>query len=292
MAHTIVAGLDDSVPGRAAVDWAAERAVVSGGRLTLVHVLEVGLAIPTSVGDELRAAAATLLHDAQQRLAARLPSLHVQAELREGALTGTLCAAARGADLLVVGSHRTGFIRGRSIGSRSLQIAAASAVPVAVVPSSAQRSRFGIVTGVAPWPQGSAVLRFAAHEAEQSEQPLTLIRAWDAPHLAGVRSKSDEPAGELERYCAADAQRVLEAAERELRREFPWVAMHCRRVRRDTIDALLDSSLSASLLVLGGSEDSAGHGSIGGVGHDVLVNLVGPTVIVPTATSAAPRLAA
>ncbi len=54
-----------------------------------------------------------------------------------------------------------------------------------------------------------------------------------------------------------------------------------RSIRRPPAEALLDASSTAELLVIGTSLRLAPESaSLGPVGHDVLLNLAGPTVVV------------
>lgn len=280
MTYTIVVGVNDSIPSRIAVAWAAARAAVAGGagEVVLVHVLGTVPDLPEETVGEIRAAAAGMLRDAEEEAVRAHPSVRARTELREGELIDELLAAAADADLIVVGTHKTGFIRGRSIGSRSLRIAAEARIPVAVIPESAYRSRSGIVVGVEESRGGVAALEFAAEEAERTGQEITLIRAWDAPRSVGT--DFEITVSDLERRYAADAERALREGTEIIRRGFPNLVTRSRRVRRPVAEALLDSAASASVLVIGETYHGSSRLPVGEVGHDVLMNLVGPTVLV------------
>ncbi|MHB1234839.1 MAG: universal stress protein, partial [Microbacteriaceae bacterium] len=179
------------------------------------------------------------------------------------------------ADLIVVGTHKTGFSRGRLFGSRSLQVAAETVHSVAIIPESARRSRSGIVVGVAETPGGAGALEFAATEAERTNQELTLIRAWTLPeHPPETVSRT------WEKIYETEAKRILADAVTLVHRRHRRLITRSRSIRRRASDALLDASVSARLLVIGAADRDRRGGTLGGVGHDVLLNLVGPTVLV------------
>ncbi len=280
MTYTIVVGVDESLPSDLATGWSAARAAqMNGGtELMLVHVLDAPPELPPKAARELREAGSSLLRQAAQRAKQSQPRLTVRTELREGNVIDALLATATGADLIVVGTHKTGFIRGRSMGTRSLRIATAAHIPVVVVPESSRTPRSGIVVGVDESVAGMAALDFAAEEAASTGQELTLIRAWDAPRRVGA--DVEITLSDLERAFAAEARRILTDAVGVVHRGFPNLVIKSRHVRRRAAEALLDAAVSAGLLVIGESHRTSGRSPVGEVGHDVLINIVGPTVLV------------
>ncbi|MEO7015572.1 MAG: hypothetical protein ABI067_03390 [Leifsonia sp.] len=69
MTYTIVVGVNDSLPARAAAGWAAIRATTNGGpaELVLVHVLATVDDLPTEVLNGLDEAGKALLVDVAVR---------------------------------------------------------------------------------------------------------------------------------------------------------------------------------------------------------------------------------
>lgn len=280
MTYTIVVGVNDSLPSNFAVAWASGHAATMGetAEVVLVHVLLELPDLPDATRTRIRATGRDLLRAAQLLAVQGHPSMQVRTELREGAPIDEMRSAASHADLLVIGTHKTGFIRGRAIGSRGLQIAAEAIAPIAVVPECARQSGNGIVVGVDESAGGMAALNFAGTEGERTRQAVTLLRAWDVPRTVGRDSKST--VRDLERHSAAVAEKILQHAADVISRDFPGLVSWPRRVRRPVVEALLDSAASASLLVIGESHHAPGRSPLGAVGHDVLLNLVGPTVVV------------
>lgn len=280
MPYTIVVGVNESVPSSLAVRWSAARAAAMNGdaELILVHVLDAGSELPASAAREVRREASSVVKHAAQLAQQSRPNLTVRTDLRVGNVIDALLAAAVDANLIVVGTHKTGFIRGRSMGTRSLRIAAAARVPVVVVPESSRGPRSGIVVGVEESDEGMIALEFAANEAASTGQELTLIRAWDTPRRVGV--DLEITVSDLESAYAADSKHALAGAVTVVHRRFPHLITRSRQVRRRAAEALLDAAASASLLVIGETRHASDQPSLGDVGHDVLINIVGPTVIV------------
>jgi nucleotide-binding universal stress UspA family protein len=195
--------------------------------------------------------------------------LQCSTELVEGRMVRDLATASATASLLVVGSHKTGFIRGRVFGSRGLQLAAAAHSPVAIIPDSTHRHRAGIVVGLDDSPSAREALRFAAREAERRNEELKVLFAL-APQDTLAAEHVDRIAGA-----------VLEAGLELVASEFPSVSAQPRFVARSAAEALVGESASASLLVVGRPRGEETGGSIlGSTTHDVILNLAGPTVVV------------
>ncbi len=287
MTYTIVAGIDGSIPSRTMVEWSVKRAATMSpdAELLLIHVIDTADGDGELGADELRTTASRMLEEETQRARSLHPHLSVRAELLEGPLVGTLIAAATeaDADLIVVGTHKTGFSRGRLFGSRSLQIAAESTIPVAIIPESSRRLRSGIVVGVDESNGGAAAIEFAAAEAERTNQELTLIRCWEPPMSRTGEAESIRMA---EKAYETQAKRRLSDAVVLIHQHHRTLVTRSRSIRRPAADALLDAATSASLLVIGDASDThSDRASLGDVGHDVLLNLVGPTVLVHTRRS-------
>jgi nucleotide-binding universal stress UspA family protein len=146
----IVVGTDGSPSARQAVSWALEEARLRKSPLHIVHAWMVPLveALPkpwlaaTPVGhpeegleQRLEAGAREFLESAVAEAKTAEPSLDVIGELAEMRPAAALLAAARDADLLVVGSRGHGGFAGLLLGSVSSQCAHHAPCPVVVVPA-------------------------------------------------------------------------------------------------------------------------------------------------------------
>ncbi|GAB3133061.1 universal stress protein [Marisediminicola antarctica] len=280
---TIVVGVDGSTPSRCAVEWGVRRAASTGSDVLLVHVMDDD---PNAIRSIVGGLAAPRLFVEREVEHARSlePGVAVRGELRVGSPMRELSAASARAELVVVGTHKTGFVHGKVFGSRSLQLAGGSSVPVAIIPESPVNARHGIVAGVDESPASSAAIEFAAAEARHTRQPLTLVRAWG--WSMGFRKEPDQQQRLHDNRSDEVAQELLATA--ALTAGHDTVAYR-RVVHRPPAEALTAAAASAALLVLGSSRRSGPERMmLGSVSHDVLINIAGPTIIVHATDQPAP----
>ncbi|MFG6444816.1 universal stress protein [Microbacterium sp. P07] len=264
MKGRVLVGVDGSGPSEAATTWAAERAARLGLDLTLLHAVDGGK--DGLVGGE-SVPRFSLEHAVTS--SRRIPGVGAVKGLSvEGDPMAELIAASGDASIVVVGSHKTGFLRGRVFGSRSLRLVATASCPVAVIPEPSGRARHGVTVGVDGSEAGRRAVVFAAKEAVALGEDLTLIRG-DEPLL---------PLG-ADVEVATGADRLLAAARDAVTGVAPEVRVLLRSVELSAAEALADASPTSILLVLAAS--TGGGATLGSTAHDVLMNLAGPTVFVP-----------
>lgn len=271
---TILVGVDDSGPSRAALVWALKRAREDGTEVCLVHVVddEWGQAGPQVAAAE-SADGARMLADAMRYARETVPSTTLTEHLVHGSPAWTLAELAAPDDLIVVGTHKTGYLHGRVLGSRSIVVASVAPCTVAVVPDTPMSGRHGVIVGVGPGVAWRAAVTTGALEAQTLGQELSLITA-----LPGY---TDEAAVEGRAVLAAASALAIETA--------PNIEVRSRLSRRQPVEALLDASRSASLLVLGASRRSPERaGFVGSVTHDVLLNINAPVLVARPIEAAAP----
>lgn len=268
--------------GLRAVRWAAERASARSARLRLVHVVDEAI---ESGGDArlllaaLEGARATL--DEALEAARRVdPDLAVVSDLEQGSPIEVFERCSRTADLLVVGSDWHGGRRASRRGVHSLRVAAASRVPVVVVPDIDVAMRTGIAVGVDGSEVGARALAFAADEAERRGWPLIAVHAWDLVPLSGGEYGYGGAMVAVDDLTEA-AHDVLEAALAQTIADRPSLEIDRRVIAGDPVIALSDAAEEAALLVVG----SHGRGALarfllGSVSHGVLAHLEAPTVVV------------
>lgn len=249
MGGRVVVGVDGSGPSRAALVWAKERAVSMRVPIVALHVVE----------DEAeRPAGEEIIETAVESLRASAPKLEVSGQLLEGAAPWTLTRSATSADLLVIGTHKTGYLNGRVLGTRPLAIVTGARCSVAVIPD-APNGRTGVLVGVASAATCRAAIVAAAHEAARTRQELTLLHATDA---TGV-----------DRADLTAAVAIAVAAE-------PRLVVRSRLSRRRPAEALLDASRACSLLVLGATNPADVHAHhLGSVLYEVLLNINSPVLV-------------
>lgn len=273
----ILIGIDGSMPSRAAVKWSIRRAASTGEDVVLAHVVddEWGT-VSYRLLEEVRVEAETLVATEAAFARSIDTGVSVTTTLREGNPMWELIAAAEGADIVVVGTHKTGFIRGRVFGSRSLQLAGGSPVPVAIIPESPARSRRGVVVGVNESAASRAAIAFGANEAHRLGEELILVGAW-----AGAdETEANEARKQRNAFVRSRIERVLVEARATITRAHEELHVRVREVNRPAAEALVDAAASATMLVIGSSRRQGAPTTLGSVTHDVLINLAAPTVVV------------
>jgi len=259
MSTRYVVAVDSSRPAAAAVRWAVDRARSDGAAIVLVHVLDDGAA-----DDEVQQGE-HLLSETADQLSTADPGLAVSTRCLTGSVPRALAAFVDADDVLVIGTGKTGFLHGRVLGSRSVQIAAAVPCSVAVIPDLDLRFRRGVVAGVDRHSTAGTIARVAGSEANRRAEELLLVQA---EAEVGTR-----PTASL-RPDLAISEALLRARE-----VFPDLVIRSRVAGRPAAEALLDSARDKALLVLGpGSLDPA-RPPIGSVLHDVLLNANSPVLI-------------
>ncbi|HSP51511.1 MAG TPA: universal stress protein [Cryobacterium sp.] len=269
---TYYVGFDGSDPSRSAIRWALARAEADGSPVILVHVVddEWGLLGPDYAREAERRAGSLL---AQEVTAAQTHAgLKIGALVLHGSPAWALAAVPTSGDVLVVGTHKTGTLHGRVLGSRSVQIAAAAACTVVVVPEPTVTGRRGVVVGVDRFEGSTSAVIRGAREAHRLGQELTLVHT---PSILGA-----EPGAAALPESTRAAEQVLEAAARLATATTPGVLVRPRLVHEPPAEALLNAGSEAALLVVGVSHPRPVTQSvIGSVTHDVLMNITVPVLV-------------
>lgn len=269
---TYYIGADGSGPSRAAILWALGRAEADGAPVVLVHVVddEWGQLGPDYAREAERRAGSLLAEEiAEARTHA---GLEIGALIRHGSPAWALAGVPASDDVLVVGTHKTGFLSGRVLGSRSVQIAAAAGCTVAVVPETSADSRHAVVVGVDRFEGSTPAVIRGAREADRLGQDLILVHT---PSTLG-----QGPGSPVMPESDRAAQAVLTAATTLATATTPGIRVIPRLVHGGPAEALLDAGAEASLLVLGVSHPRPLTQSvIGSVTHDILMNITVPVLI-------------
>jgi nucleotide-binding universal stress UspA family protein len=277
---TLVVGIDGTESSRAALRWAVSRAAATGVEVKLVHVIDdewatISARMIKDLGDDSQ----RLLESEAEyaRALALAPHVIVHTESTRGEPMRVLIAESRDAGMIVVGTHKTGFINGKIFGSRSLQLAACAYAPVAIIPQGLPRDGRGIVAGVDDSIAGRQAIRFAAREAARTGETLTLVRAFTIPATSTI---SDDARSELIQHSEERASAALADAVTLATLTAPEIDLKTRTVRRPIGEVLVDAAATATLLVIGSSRQEETTAMVGSVSHDVLINLTGPAVVV------------
>lgn len=274
----ILVGVDGSLVGSAAADWAAERARDLGLQLNLVHAVPEPWAFPgKTLHEDATAQAKDLLKGETARVTARFPSLEVVTTLSSGEPAETMRKLSADAEMVVVGTDRRPGNHGEGFGSVSFQIAVISHCAVAIVPAPSKGESSGVVVGVDGSRDSELAVECAADEAERMRQELVIVHAGNGsgPAPSGRPERGAGPAGpEL------DGHALLSESVQGLEGRRPGlVTRGILDLERAPAEALLAASTRARLLVMGRKGKGGARVLVGSVAQQVLLKVQCPTLI-------------
>ena len=199
MSERIVVAVDRETEHRAPLDWAVRRAMRTGASVELVLIIQRTWGDREPAPDRLLVAAAHAALDSHADYARRR-EVAVSTRWEYGRVADELDLASRGADLLVVGTHRMREPGRAFSGSLGLQVAATATCPVVLVPHDWMDEGDGVVVGLDGRLRSQAALDFAAAAAEVVRDRY--------PRLAvAKRVMESSPAGGL--VAASRGRRLL-----------------------------------------------------------------------------------
>ncbi|MDO5752887.1 universal stress protein [Arthrobacter sp.] len=271
----IVVGYDGSAEAAQAVLWAVTQSVLRNCRLHLVHChLRPTPSQDPAVGggtttDDVDPSPEAILAEGVALVKAVAPALDVQASLIYGWPAVHLSRISQGQELLVVGSRGFGGFLGLLVGSVSLELAATSNCPVAVIRRADQHPAGAVVVAVDA--SGSAAaLADACAMAVLTGSPLNVLHVRpDKNGLALIRRRGSK--------VPVD---VLEAAVATARNLAPGISIEGKLLtEKSTARAILNASQDASLIVMGTTGRGLVKGVIGSTTHAVLHHARGPVLV-------------
>jgi nucleotide-binding universal stress UspA family protein len=192
----IIVGVDGSPGSDRALAWAADEADRRGSLLRVVHAVhritpqEIGWLASAGVSVEaVRAdmdqAADHLVKTATETVHVAHPDVRVHTTIAVDDARSLLLAESQEADLVVVGSRGRGPIRSLLLGSVGVTLVRHAAVPVAVVRSTDDVERHGVVVGTNGTASSLPAVRIAFEEAERRGVALTVMHClWDGDEAA------------------------------------------------------------------------------------------------------------
>lgn len=266
----IVVGVDGSPASKVAVQWAARDAELRTVPLTLVHVVRAtaGTWLETPLlpewmrgqrerGRQVIDDALKIVDESCQRGPAQ-----VHCEMPSANAVPALVDLSKNADLVVVGRHGTGTLRGRHMGSVTSGLVYHAHCPVAVIhdeaPPNADVAQSPVLVGIDGSPESELATAIAFDEASLRKVGLVALHAWSdvsvfdsiydlpGPRWPELKSIEDE----------ALAERLAGWGER-----YPDVSVRRVVVREEPALPLVDQSQWAQLVVVG----SHGRGGFAGM---------------------------
>ncbi|MFF6839706.1 universal stress protein [Streptomyces tanashiensis] len=283
MSRPVTVGVDGSEGSVAAVDWAADEAALRGDGLRLVYATrwaehQLGA---MKVSHEDRADAAEgVLAETERRVGSRQPGVALTADEVEDAPVSVLLAAAAAAELLVVGSHGLGSVRGFIVGSVGQEVIADAERPVVLVRpgyekdgsgGSGKNSRRKVVVGLDVNDVEDELLHFAFDFAGRHRVPLEIVHTWHESfaHHADAAAKDERAA-------------ALAGAVRPFRDRFPGTEVTEVSAPGRPAEHLIEAASDARLVVVGRRRAARGS-HIGSVTHAVIHHASCPVAVVPHA---------
>jgi nucleotide-binding universal stress UspA family protein len=281
--HGIVVGVDGSAASDAAVRWAAHDAVTRKVPLTLVHVVNPTVSTwvqaPTLdrfaewQEDEGRRILADALKIARDTANDNLPT-PIDSELMFSATVPTLADLSKTAELMVVGTYGRGALARGLLGSVSSELMRHSHCPVAVIrdedPRMPHPAQAPALLGTDGSPASELATAIAFEEASRRQVDLIALHAW-----------SDKEIFELPGLdwsaVKAEEERLLAEALAGYQERYPDVTVTKLLVCDRPARALVETSESAQLVVLG----SRGRGGFTGMLLGSVSNAVVQSVRIP-----------
>jgi nucleotide-binding universal stress UspA family protein len=248
--NTVLVGVDGSEVANAALAFAADEAARRGARLVVAYA---GPTASTHPDSEVHTLGEVICKEANAAVAARHPLLDCQVVQRDADAAQLLVELSAAADLLVVGTHRTGRLRGWVLGSVSQHVAAHASCPVATITTMPTHPSGPIVLGASGSAGGLAALRFACSEARVRGVAVHAVRSITTEDwmLSGPGSATVLGPDVLQDVAQAQLDKVLAAA-KELA---PDVEVTGVVALASPFVDLLKASAGASMLVIGMRRD-------------------------------------
>lgn len=245
MGNLVVVGVDGSSSSLAAVDQAAREAQRRRAELRVVHAF--GWPVRPMYTPLDPSPLNRLASEAAQRARGVAPEVEVSEAVVTGDAVAVLEAESRAADLVVVGPRGMGGFIGMLLGSTAASLAAHSRCPVMVVREEPPGAG-PVVVAVDGSPAGEPAIEFAFAEAALREAEILAVHAWRPEYVPpGTGPES------AERLLA---QAVAGRAER-----YPDVTVRNEVLSGETREALIETSRTAQLMVVG----ARGRGGFAGL---------------------------
>jgi nucleotide-binding universal stress UspA family protein len=284
--HGIIVGVDGSPASDAAVGWAAHDAVLRGVPLTLMHVQDPMARTwsQAKVQEELAgwqkaegrgilANASKIAHD----IANETAPIAINGELQFSAPGPTLVDRSEDAELIVVGTDGRGALARGLLGSVSSGLVRHARCPVAVIhdgePQMPHPTKAPVLVGVDGSSASELATEIAFDEAARRRVGLMALHAWSNRELVEVPGV-DWPA------VKAEEERLMSEALAGWQERYPDVTVRKLLVCEQPARALVETSQSAQLVVLGShGRNALTRRFLGSVSNAVVQSVRMPVIV-------------
>ena len=273
----IVLGWKPADSADAALEWTLQRIDRLAAPLTLLTVFDSKKSYDDATRAEVQAKAEAVAQEIRQKH----PSITVTPKSVEGDPPQVLASYTSPEKLVVVGTDRRRGLSLRYSFSFGTRLAARAKGPVALIPHGGSPTGAGVVVGVDGTPSSLAAARVAARIAlARGAEELIVVHVWQepTPWQDAYLPPDDSFLESLQKVH----QDVLDESVAQFAEEWPELVITKRLVHGLAPWGLLDQAANGSLLVVG-TRSSRGiqRFFLGSVSHTVVLNLEGPTVVVP-----------
>lgn len=273
----VVLGWKPSEAADAALEWVLQRIDRLAAPLTLLTVLDA----KKNYDPDKRAQIESDAEAVAAGVRAKHPSIQVTTQLVEGDAPQVLANLTSPEKLVVVGTDRRRGLSLRYAFSFGARLAARANGPVALIPHGEAELGTGVVVGVDGTPASLAAARVAARIAlARGAEELVIVHVWQEPTpWQDAYLPPDD--GFLESLQKVH-QDVLDESVAQFAADWPELVITKKLVHGLAPWGLLDQAARGSLLVVG-TRSSRGiqRFFLGSVSHTVVLNLEGPTIVVP-----------
>ncbi len=285
-AGRIVVGMDGSDGSLKAAQWAVGEARVRGRGITLAHAI-----IPTTASSSFGVFVSPRLDliddmrngvvEALTRTAAELDCADVQVVVEIGTPSALLLTASDTAEFIVLGSRGRGGFKALLLGSVGSQVTSHANCPVIVMRGDPRTDANEIIVGIDGSEHSLAALDFAFDEASRHGFKVIAVHAWDVPSFDLIITSEGPVPLPLEHVADGEVRLVAEILA-GYTEQYPDVRVAEHLVRAPAVQALLNSSTNAVMIVLGTRGRNAAIGALlGSTSNGVLHKAKVPVAIIP-----------
>jgi nucleotide-binding universal stress UspA family protein len=288
--HSIVVAVDGSAPSDRALAWACEEAARLHRPLHVLHANAVAgqsagsgalRQMSQSATEQLKDELRQVLDQAVRKVHQLAPRLQVTSELVGTAPARAIVEASSRAHTVVLGGRGHGPLSSLLLGSVSTQVSMHAHCPVVVIKDveDVDRPRDGVVVGVDGVTDSQPALAFAFEQAAARGTGLDVVHAWvyEQPTLLRPITEPIMANHEMTRERELLVSEIIAG----WGEKYPDVSLSKSVVNARPVDALLQHSDGAQLLVVGARGRGGFTGLVlGSVSHALLQRAGAPVAVV------------
>ena len=285
--YGIIVGVDGSPASDAAVCWAAHHAVIRDIPLTLMHVANPAAStwaqapLLDEIAEWQKAEGRSILANALKiadDAAGNTLRIPIDTEFLSSAPGPTLVDLSNDAKLIVVGTDGRGALARRLLGSVSSGLVRHAHCPVAVIhdedPLMPRPGQAPVLVGIDGSPTSEFAMAIAFDEASRRHVDLIALHAWCDGEA------SDFPSVDWPEVKAEEKKRLLTGALAGWLKRYPDVTVQTRLVCDRPARAIVETSQSAQLVVVGShGRNALTRTLLGSVSNAVVQSVRVPVIV-------------